>query len=67
MNSMLPYYRYRNNRMTQEQLANELGVTRITVIRWEKDIGGMTCKNLLKLCEYFGITPNQLLDYEEEK
>lgn len=61
MNNKLPLYRLMNGKMTQVQLAEQAGVGLSTVINWEKDINRMTVAKLMKVCEIFDITPNELL------
>lgn len=58
--------RARNNKMTQQQLADELGVHQETVSRWEKDISRITSVHLKKLCLYFNVSADSLLDIEIE-
>lgn len=61
MNNKLRLYRLMNNKMTQVQFAEKVGVGLSTVINWEKDINRMTVGKLMKVCEIFEITPNDLL------
>lgn len=65
MNNKLPLYRLMNGKMTQVQFAEQVGVGLSTVINWEKDINRMTVGKLMKVCEIFEITPNELLLREE--
>jgi len=67
MNNKLPLYRLMNGKMTQVQLAEQAGVGLSTVINWEKDINRMTVAKLMKVCEIFDITPNELLLKEESE
>jgi len=53
--------RARNNKMTQQQLANELGVHQETVSRWEKDISRINSIHLKKLCLFFNVSADDLL------
>lgn len=66
-NNMIPYYRYKNGRMTQGDLSEAIGVSRVTIARWERSIEHMTIKNLMKLCELFNVSPNEIIGYEEEQ
>lgn len=66
MNNKLPLYRLMNGKMTQVQFAEQVGVGLSTVINWEKDINRMTVGKLMKVCEIFEITPNELLLKEEK-
>ena len=67
MNNKLPLYRLMNGKMTQVQFAEQVGVGLSTVINWEKDINRMTVGKLMKVCEIFEITPNELLLKEGEE
>lgn len=51
--------------LTQEQLANKAGVGRGKVYRWEKGGRGPTVAELLRLCEFFKVTPNYLTGYSD--
>lgn len=53
--------RARNNKMTQQQLADEIGVHQETVSRWEKDITRITSVQLKKLCLFFNVSADDLL------
>lgn len=66
MNNQLPLLRLKAGRMSQVELANKIGVTNTTIVRWEKDMSKMTVENLLNLCKVFNVSPNELLEYKEE-
>lgn len=51
--------------LTQEQLAQTLGVTRQAVSRWEGDIAFPETDNLTKMCRLFGVSLDWLLNYGE--
>lgn len=51
--------------MTQEGLAEKLGVSRQALARWEVDETLPDTANLLKLCDYFSISADWLLRGEE--
>ena len=53
--------------ISQEQLGKELGVSTMKVCRWEKDIYKVPFGEVKEICDYFGITPNELLLKEEMK
>ena len=65
MNNILPMLRLKAGRMSQTDLAKAAGVGLTTVVNWEKDINRMTVGKLMKVCEIFEITPNELLLKEE--
>lgn len=51
--------------LTQTQLAEELGVTRQAVSRWESDLAFPETDNLLKMSKLFGVSTDWLLKYDE--
>lgn len=46
--------------MTQPQLASELGVSLATIQNWESEKTDMTGWSLYMLCEFFGVTPDEV-------
>ena len=60
LGSKLAEERRRNN-MTQEQLAERLGVSRQAVSRWETGAADPSTSNLLALAKIFGVSPEELL------
>ena len=48
-------------KMTQEFVAERLGVSRQTVSKWESGISDPSTSNLFALAKLFGITPEELL------
>lgn len=53
--------RARHNKMSQQKLADEIGVSVATVARWERDIFTISAENLVKLCKYFGVSADDIL------
>ena len=51
--------------LTQAQLAEELGVTRQAVSRWESDLAFPETDNLLKMSKLFNVSTDWLLKYDE--
>ncbi len=51
--------------LSQEALAEKLGVTRQTVSKWETDQSAPDFDKVLPLCEVFGITTDELFKGEE--
>ncbi len=48
--------------VSQERLAQELGVARFTVSRWETGAVQPTTENIMALCEFFGVESNYFFD-----
>lgn len=51
--------------LTQSQVATLLGVTQPYIARYESgehNLGNMTARNFLKLCDILNCTPNELLE-----
>lgn len=57
----LQFLRKMRNDMTQEELAEKLGVSRQTVSRWELDAVWPEMNKLLELCTLFSCTMDQLV------
>lgn len=53
--------RARHNKMSQQKLADEIGVGVDSVRRWEKNIYSISAENLVKLCRYFNVSADDLL------
>ena len=53
--------RARNEKMTQKELAELVGVSTQTVIAWEKDITTIKADNLLKLFNALNTSATELL------
>lgn len=53
--------RYEHNKMSQDELAERIGVTQATVSRWEADQTTITGKNLIKLSQLFKTPVDDLL------
>ena len=51
----------RERNLSQEDLANELDVSRQTISKWETDQSTPDFDKIIPLCEYFGITSDELL------
>lgn len=54
-------YRRINSGMTQEQLAEKMGVSRQTVSKWESAASYPEMEKLIALCELFGCTLDELI------
>ena len=57
----------KNNGLSQEDLALELGLSRQTVHKWEKDAMQPSADNLKSLCDFFKVSPNYFLSNDEHK
>lgn len=53
--------------LTQSQLAEEMGVTRQAVSRWESDLAFPETDTLVRLSKIFGCSIDWLLNYNEER
>ena len=49
------------NKMTQAEFAESIGVSFQTVSSWEKNILSISSKNLITICEKYGIKSSDLL------
>ena len=52
--------------ITQEGLAEKIGVSRQAVTKWESDVGMPDVENLKNIATLFNITVDELLDYKKE-
>lgn len=52
----------KENNLTQEQLANKLGVSRQAVSKWESDIGYPDTEKLIQLSKIFNISMDELVN-----
>lgn len=56
----------KDTNITQEELAEKIGVSRQAVTKWESDLGMPDVENLKSIATLFGITIDELLDYKKE-
>lgn len=56
----------RERNVTQEELADKIGVTRQVIYRWEKGIIMPSVDNLVLLSEYFGVTVDALVKDKDD-
>lgn len=47
--------------ISQKALAQKIGVSEITIIRWEKQRTAPTVKQIAQLCAALGVMPNDLI------
>ena len=55
------FLRKMRNKMTQEELADKLGVSRQTVSKWELDTAYPEMNKLIELCNLFSCSMDQLV------
>lgn len=48
--------------ISQEKLGKDLGYSKQKVYRWEKDINKISFGEIRMICDYFGVTPNDLIE-----
>lgn len=54
----------KSKNLSQEEIADRLGVSRQAISKWENGQALPETANIIKLCEILGVTPNELLGYE---
>ena len=57
----------KEKKLTQEELAQEIGVSKITILRWENGERQIKPDKAQQLADYFGVSVGYLLGYEEAK
>lgn len=65
MQNKLRYYRFMNHEMTQQELADRVGVTRQTIIAIEKGAFNPSVKLALKMARCFAITVEDIFTLDE--
>lgn len=53
--------------VSQQELADAVGVSRQTVRRWESGENEPSASAIKPLCDYFGISPNEFLEGESDE
>lgn len=48
------------HRWTQAEIAKKLGVSTTTYFAWEQEPGKVKISNMMKICELFGLTLNDI-------
>lgn len=57
--------RRENRYISQRQLAEETGISKVTIDRWARnEVSRMDETTIITLCEYFGIQPGELIVME---
>ncbi len=67
MKNSIRYYRHIHGEMTQQALAEAVGVTRQTIIAIEKGSFNPSVKLALKIAEVFNVTVEDLFQLEENE
>ena len=57
----------KEKKLTQEELAGEIGVSKITILRWENGERQIKPDKAQALADYFGISTSYLLGYGYKK
>ncbi len=57
----------KQNGLSAEALAKEIGVTQAAVANWENNRRSMNVETLIRLAEVLGCTPNDLLGFETKE
>lgn len=56
----------KDNKMTQENLADKLNVSRQTISKWENGVTFPDIDNILEICRVFNVSSDSLLNYQSE-
>ena len=54
----------KEKKLTQEELAKKIGVSKITVLRWENEERQVKPDKAQELADYFGVSVGYLLGYD---
>lgn len=60
----LLFYR-KKNKITQKQLAEQLGVKHNAISAWENGVNSIDIDTLFRVCKIFGVTVNDMYDMQE--
>ena len=52
-------------KLTQEELAREIGISKITVLRWENGERQIKLDKAQKLADFFGVSVGYLLGHDD--
>ena len=52
--------------LTQDDVSKALGIKNTTISNWETGVSRPDVDTLVLLCRYYGITPNDVLEYDYE-
>jgi len=65
MQTKLRYFRFMHQEMTQQELADKVGVSRQTIIAIEKGAFNPSVKLALKMARFFGVTVEALFALDD--
>lgn len=54
-----------DKKLSAVALGKALGVSDTTILRWENGTMSPSIDSIILICQYFGVTPNYLLGYED--
>ena len=57
----------KEKKLTQEELAGEIGVSKITILRWENGERQIKPDKAQALADYFGVSVGYLLGYSDDR
>ena len=55
----------KEKKLTQEELARDIGVSKITILRWENGERQIKPDKAQRLADYFGVSVGYLLGYDD--
>ncbi|HER2719872.1 TPA: helix-turn-helix transcriptional regulator [Streptococcus pyogenes] len=58
--------RAKHNKMSQRELAKELGVTQTSISNWEKDQTKISCEYLISLALFFDVSTDDILGINKQ-
>jgi transcriptional regulator with XRE-family HTH domain len=55
----------KDNKLSQEKLAMEIGVTTVTISKWENEKSNISNQNIKSMAKYFGVSASTLTRVKE--
>ncbi len=65
MENKIRYYRFMNHEMTQHELADQVNVTRQTILAIEKGVFNPSVKLALKIAKVFGVSVEEVFTLDQ--
>jgi len=65
MENKIRYFRFMHREMTQQELAEKVGVTRQTIIAIEKGVFNPSVKLALKMAKIFGVSVEEIFSLND--